>query len=140
MTYTAASQNPTGTSYFQGIIKPWNDYCLFSKDNNTSILVTGLCIGDDGRHQNYEDAIVYTLTRNNNTSPYTVTSSSYDEVTINYQYPYYMYSNSSSMMPALNCTVSNSIQSYCVIFCCIIFVIDIVIGNVIKLLARRIGR
>lgn len=139
--YNQNVASPQGTSYFQGIIKPWDDYVLISTGNNTSILVKGKCNSDTGSKLNFDDATVYLLNRTTGTNQiYQISSTDYDTVTVNYTNPYYMYSNSCGLAPNLTCNSANTITCYFVSFAVILLAVDLVIGNAIKLLARRIGR
>lgn len=128
-----------GSSYFQGIIKPWDDYVLIPVSDTQSVMVIGKCGGVSGNTISFDDSIVYRLDRGTSYgSTYNTTQTSESSTTVTISEPYYTYSNVFEGSPNLNCTSANSIAAYFVCFCCIVFVINQVIGNVIKSVIKEI--
>ena len=137
--YTQNDTSVIGSTYFQGIIKPWDDYICMSVSDYSSILVVGKYDGVSGSSVNFKDSTVYRVTRGSSGSySYTTSVTEESTTTITVTEPYYIYSNTYSGAPALNCTSAASITSYFVCFCCILYVVNNVIGNVIRSVIKEI--
>ena len=138
-TYTQNDGSIVGSNYFQGLIKPWDEYICISVSDNSSVLVIGNYDGVSGSSVSFKDSTVYRVTRGSSGSySYTTSVTEESTTTISVTEPYYIYSNTYSGAPALNCTQANSIQAYFVVFCCVLYVVNNVIGNVIRSVIKEI--
>lgn len=134
-----SSTSVLGSSYFQGLINPWDEYVLIPYSDNQSVMVVGNCDGVDGNVVSFKDSTVYIVERSGNYgSTYNTRFFTEDQTTVTIQEPYYTYSNVYDSSPVLNCTSANSVAAYFVVFCCLVFIVNQVIGNVIKSVIKEI--
>lgn len=137
--YIQSINTVMGSSYFQGLIMPWDEYICISISDTTSLLVVGTFDGISDGLLSFSDTTVYTLTRQYSQSySYHTSIVNEDNTLVSVSEPYYCYSNTLSGAPVLNCTSSGSVQAYFVIFCCLVFVINQFFGSVFKSVVRRI--
>lgn len=133
------STSVIGSSYFQGLIKPWDEYVVFGLSDTLSVMVVGNCDGVDGDVVSFEDSTVYVCERSGNYGySYSTRYVTEDQTTVTIHEPYYTYSNVFDSSPVLNCTSSDSIQAYFVVFCCLLFIFNQLLGNVFKSISKRI--
>lgn len=136
-TYTQSINSVIGSSYFQGLIMPWDEYILIPVSDTRSVLVVGSLDSHEGDTLTFSDTTVYTVERGSNySSSYNTTVSSEDLTTVTVSEPYYSYSNSFPGSPVLNCTSSSSVMAYFVCFSVMLLVINQLVGNLIKSLFR----
>lgn len=138
--YNQSSSNSViGSSYFQGLINPWDEYVLIPVSDTQSVMVVGNCTSVNNNVVSFKDTTVYIVERSGNYgSTYNTRSFTEDQTSVTIQEPYYTYSNVYDSSPVLNCTSADSITSYFVCFCCLVFVVNQVIGNVIKSVIKEI--
>lgn len=135
--YTQSVNSIVGSSYFQGLIMPWDEYVLIPVSETKSILVVGTLDSSDGDTLTFSDSTLYTVDRGSNYNySYTTSVSTEDLTTVTISEPYYCYSNSLTGAPALNCTSATSVMAYFVCFSVMLLVINQLVGNLIKSLFR----
>lgn len=137
-TYTQSDSSILGSSYFQGIIYPWDEYIVIPVSDTQSVLVVGTYDGRSGDQISFKDSKIYTVNRSGSYgSSYSTSYSEESSTTVNVSEPYYIYSNTFAGAPALNCTQANSIMAYFVCFAVLFTVISQIALNLIKSLLRR---
>ena len=135
------SSSVMSTSYFQGIIKPWDEYILVQTGEYSASLFVGDCKASSGS-VTVSDCTIYSVTRSSSSynNRYTVSQSHEDQSVVNITYPYYVYSNCYDGAPVLSCSSANSIQAYFVCFAVLVYVFNLVIGYLFHAISRRFWR
>lgn len=135
--YNQSVNSVIGSSYFQGLIMPWDEYVVISVSDTRSVLVVGTLDSVEGNTLTFSDSTVYTVERGSSYNSYYDTSfTSENLTTVTISEPYYSYSNSFPGSPVLNCTSASSVMAYFVCFSVLLLVINQLVGNLIKSLFR----
>lgn len=112
MRYNTYTYNPSSTTYFSGLIKPWQDYIIFTTSNSDTYAVIGNAVSYENNIIKFENSKVIHINRSVNLNTYTVTENNETNTEVNVTNPYYTYSNSIQLSPNINLTSSNNITCY----------------------------
>lgn len=129
------------TTYFAGVIHPWDDYIIIEVGDYEYVAVVGSCSDSSSGSVVFDSADVYTVTRNGGSGysyVYSVDVSSDTDITVNYSNPYYAYGNVNNELSTINLTSSNNITSYMVCWSVLMSLAVYLFFGVIKKICRRI--
>ena len=144
VTYTQdTNYSSPQTTYFAGIIHPWDDYIIIETGDNVYAAIVGKCDTADGSSVFFDKADVYVVSRSSGTgynNLYTVDHSLMDDVTVNYSNSYYAYGNVSSDLPVINLNVSNSVTAYMLSWTVLMSLAVYMFFGLIKKICRRMFR